>query len=104
MEDVMEKPLPKKFKMPQITPYLGKDDHVQNYKSLMMLHGWDDKIMCQAFPLTIVGHARAWFNGLLEASIFSFGQLRVEFIKTFAINSRRKKDNLNLQQGGEETL
>ena len=25
--DVIEKPLPRTFKMPQITPYLGKDDH-----------------------------------------------------------------------------
>ena len=76
MAYVMENPLPNKFKMPQITPYSSKDDpydHIQNYESLMMLHGWDDEIMCRVFPLTLVGHARAYFNGLLEASISSFG-------------------------------
>ena len=95
MEDVMEKPLVRKFNMPQITPYLGKNDpydHVQNYESLMMLHGWDDEIICKAFLLTLVGHVRAWFNSLLEASISSFGQLKVKFIKVFIINSQRKKD------------
>ena len=87
---VMEKPLPRKFKMPQINPYSGKDDpyeHVQNYKSSMMLHGWDDEIMCRAFSLTLTGHARAWFNGLPKASISLFRQLKTEFIKAFIINS-----------------
>ncbi|XP_052193948.1 uncharacterized protein LOC127802273 [Diospyros lotus] len=108
--EVMEKPLPRKFKMPQINPYSGKDDpydHVQNYESLMMLHGWDDEIMCRAFPLTLTGHARAWFNGLPEASISSFGQLKTEFIKAFIINSQRKKDAtylLSIRQGNKETL
>ena len=108
--EVMEKPLPKKFKMPQINPYSGKDDpyeHVQNYESLMMLHGWDDEIMCRAFPLTLTGHARAWFNGLPEASISSFGQLKTEFIKAFIINSQRKKDAtylLSIRQGSKESL
>ena len=72
---IMEKPLPKKFKMPQIVPYSGKDDpndHIQNYESLMLLHGWDDIIMCRAFFLTLTGHARTWFNGLPESSISSF--------------------------------
>ncbi|XP_052203969.1 uncharacterized protein LOC127809246 [Diospyros lotus] len=106
----MEKPLPRKFKMPQITSYYGKDDpydHIQNYESLMMLHGWDDEIMCRAFPLTLVEHARAWFNGLLEASISSFGQLKTEFIKAFIINSQRKKDAtylLSIRHGSKETL
>ncbi|XP_052186695.1 uncharacterized protein LOC127797627 [Diospyros lotus] len=108
--EVMEKPLPRKFKMPQINPYSGKDDpydHVQNYESLMMLHGWDDEIMCRAFPLTLTGHARAWFNGLPEASIPSFEQLKTEFIKAFIINSQRKKDAtylLSIRQGNKETL
>ncbi|XP_052171619.1 uncharacterized protein LOC127787595 [Diospyros lotus] len=106
----MEKPLPRKFKMPQINPYSGRDDpydHMQNYESLMMIHGWDNEIMCRAFPLTLTGHAQAWFNGLLEASISSLGQLKTEFIKAFIINSQRKKDAtylLSIRQGNKETL
>ena len=33
-ESILGKPLPRKFKMPQITPYVSKDDpnnHTQNY-------------------------------------------------------------------------
>jgi len=50
--DILEKPLPRKFKMPQVIPYSSKDDpydHIQNYESLMLLHRWDDDIMCRAF-------------------------------------------------------
>jgi len=75
MADIMQKPLSRKFKMSQITSYLGKNDpydHIQNYESLMILHGWDDEIMCKAFSLTLVGHARTWFNILLEESISFF--------------------------------
>ena len=46
--------------MSQITPYFGKDDpydHIQNYESLMMLHDWEDEIMCLVFSLTLAGHA-----------------------------------------------
>ena len=110
MTDILERPLPRKFKMPQITLYSGKDDpydHVQNYESLMMLHGWDDDIMCRAFSLTLSGHARTWFNSLPESSISSFGHLRTEFTKAFVINSRRKKDAtylLSIRQGNKESL
>ena len=79
MANILEKPLSRKFKMTQITSYSGKDDpydHIQNYESLMALHGWDDDIMCRAFSLTLLGHARTWFKSLLEASISSFGQFR----------------------------
>jgi len=96
--EVMEKSLPRKFKMPQMTPYWSKDDpydHMQNYESLMMLHGWEDEIMCMASPLT------------LEVPISLFGQLKTEFIKTFIINSQRKKVTtylLSIRQGSKETL
>ena len=93
--DILEKLLPRKFKMPQITSYSRKDDpydYIQNYESLRTLHGWDDDIMCRAFSLTLSGHARTWFNSLLEAFISSFRQFRTEFIKAFVINSQRKKD------------
>ena len=72
-----------------------------------MLHGWDNEIMCRAFPLTLTGHARAWFNSLPEASISSFRQLKIEFIKAFIINSQRKKDVtylLSIRQRGKESL
>ena len=58
---IMEKPLPPKFKLPQINFYLGKidpHDHIQNYEFAMMLHDWKDAIMCQVFSLTLADQAR----------------------------------------------
>ena len=58
-ENIMGKPLPRKFKMPQITPYISKDDlddRIQNYESLMTLYYWDGKIMCRALLLTLIRH------------------------------------------------
>ncbi|XP_039143940.1 uncharacterized protein LOC120281069 [Dioscorea cayenensis subsp. rotundata] len=53
----MVKALQKKFKMPQLTTYSGKGDrydHMQNYDAVMLLHGWEDAIMCIAFQLTLI--------------------------------------------------
>ena len=108
--EVMGKPLPPKFKMPSLPTFSGKEDpyeHVQNYEAIMMLHGWDDAIMCRAFPITLKDHARSWFNGLNEASLSCFDQLRKEFINAFIINSKRKKDAtylLSVRQSEKETL
>ena len=109
-KEVMGKPLPPKFKMPSLPTFSGKEDpyeHVQNYEAIMMLHGWEDAIMCRAFPITLKDHARSWFNGLKEASLSCFDQLRKEFINAFIINSRRKKDAtylLSVRQSEKETL
>ncbi|XP_039131811.1 uncharacterized protein LOC120268487 [Dioscorea cayenensis subsp. rotundata] len=106
----MVKPLPKKFKMPRLTTYYGKGDpydHMQNYEAVMLLHGWEDAIMCRAFPLTLTEHARIWFNNLKEGSISNFNQLRKEFIDGFLINARRKKDAsylLTIKQEEKESL
>ena len=101
----MEKPLPSKFKMPQLSSFTGKEDpyeHVQNYEAITLLHGWEDAIMCRAFPITLKDIARDWFNGLKEASISCFAQLKKDFITMFIINSKRKKDAtylLSVKQG-----
>ena len=107
---IMNKPLPRKFKMPHISQYTGKSDphdHIQSYESLMLLHGWEDEIMCRAFSLTLTGHALKWFNSLVEGSIHSFDMLRSEFLKAFVVNSARKKEAtylLSLKQGVKESL
>ena len=58
----------------------------------MMLHGWEDTIICHAFPITLKDHAHSWFSRLKKASLFCFKQLRKEFINAFIINSKRKND------------
>ena len=71
-------PLPQKFQMPQIESYdRVKDslDHLETFKTLMHLQGVPDEIMCRAFPTTLKGTARIWFNRLTQNSINTFKEL-----------------------------
>ncbi|XP_039115810.1 uncharacterized protein LOC120251332 [Dioscorea cayenensis subsp. rotundata] len=95
----MVKALPKKFKMPQLTTYSGKGDpydHMQNYETVMLLHGWEDAIMCRAFPLTLTEPARIWFNNRRKDQFQTSIELRKEFIDGFLINARRKKGRFSI--------
>ena len=71
-------PLPQKFRMPQIESYDGvKDplDHLETFKTLMHLQGVPNEIMCRAFPTTLKGPARIWFNRLTPNPINTFKEL-----------------------------
>ncbi|KAI8524929.1 hypothetical protein RHMOL_Rhmol13G0187800 [Rhododendron molle] len=60
--EVMGRPLPKKFKMPQLETFNGSTDlldRLETYKSLMHLQAVPDKVTCRAFPVTLKGSARA---------------------------------------------
>jgi len=73
----------------------------------MMLHRWEDEIMCRAFPSTLADHAQTWYDSLPKNSISTFEQLRFEFIKAFIINSQVKKDATyipSIKQSNKETL
>ena len=64
--------------MPQVESYDGsKDslDHLESYKTLMYLQGVANKIMCRAFPTTLKGSTRIWFNKLIPNSIGIFKEL-----------------------------
>ena len=64
--------------MSQIDSYDGvKDpiDHLETFKTLMHLQGVVDEIMCKAFPTTLKGAARIWFNRLTPNSISTFKEL-----------------------------
>ena len=64
--------------MPQIKSYDGvKDplDHLETFKTLMHLQGVPDEIMCRAFPTTLKGLTRIWFNRLMLSSINTIKEL-----------------------------
>jgi len=71
-------PLPPKFHMPQVEAYdESKDplDHLESFKTLMHLQGVADEIICWAFPTTLNGPTRVWFNRLMPNSIDTFKEL-----------------------------
>ena len=63
--EVLNHPLPPKFRLPQLESYDGsKDplDHIESFKTLMLLQMTPDKVMCRALPTSLKGAARVWFN------------------------------------------
>ena len=99
-----------KFKAPSLEKYNGQgdpEDHVMNYKTAMRLLGATDALMCLAFPTTLKGHARDWYNNLPRGSIVSFRNLVVLFCNQFAAGKKRKRDAtclLSVTQRNDEKL
>ena len=50
-------------------------DHMEFFKTLIHLQGVADEIMCKAFPTTLKGPTRVWFNKLTPNSISTFKEL-----------------------------
>ncbi|GFZ10537.1 hypothetical protein Acr_21g0011360 [Actinidia rufa] len=89
-----------KFKLPtQLGIYEGKTDpmdHLDSYKSLMLLQGCSDEVMCKAFSATLKGPARSWFRKLSPGTIDSFGDLSRLFVANFMSCKNRQKNASHL--------
>ena len=84
--EVLNRPLPPKFRLPQLESYDGsKDplDHIESFKTLMLLHMTPDKVICRAFPTTLKGAARVWFSKIPLGTIADFEQLNKDFVCHF---------------------
>lgn len=71
--------------------YNGSKDpmeHLETYKAHMTLHGFFGKIACMAFPLTLKGMTRGWFEALQQGSINSFMELGQQFLTQFMASRR----------------
>ena len=84
--EVLNYPLPAKFRMPQVETFDGvKDpvDHLNTYKNQMELHGYPDPVRCRAFATTLKGPAMAWFNRIPPSTISSFRELSIALVSHF---------------------
>ena len=61
--------------MENYNEYKDPLDHLESFKTLMHLQGVLDEIMCKAFPTTLKGPTRVWFNKLTPNSISTFKEL-----------------------------
>jgi len=81
-------------------------DHLESFKTLMHLQGVD-KIMCRAFPTTLKGPIRMWFNRLTPNSIGTFKELSAQFALHFIGGHKYKKSTtclMSIKQQEDETL
>ena len=108
--EVLQFPLPPKFRMPHIETFDGvKDpvDHLNTYKNQMELHGYQDPVRCRAFATTLKGPALAWFNRIPPSSISSFRELSIAFVSHFIGARTYRKPSyhlLTVKQGSQESL
>ena len=86
MASINSHPLPPKFKMPSLDSYNGTCepfDHITTFKTMMHLQEVPDEIMCRAFPTTLKGPARVWFNKIPPNTMGSFEELSKLFVNNF---------------------
>ena len=72
--------------MPQVEAYDGSMDplnHLESFKTLMHLQVALDEIMCKAFPTTLKGLARVWFNKLTPNTVSMFKEQNGYFVTHF---------------------
>ena len=58
-------------------------DHIELFKTLILLQMTPDKVMCKALPTTLKGAARVWFNKIPLETIIDFEQLSKGFVHHF---------------------
>ena len=108
--EVLNYPLPAKFRMPQVEAFDGvKDpvDHLNTYKNQMELHGYPDPVRCRAFATTLKGPAMACFNRTPPSTISSFRELSIAFLSHFIGARTYRKPSyhlLTIKQGTQENL
>jgi hypothetical protein len=91
---IMSCRLPSKFKMPEIPMYtrLGDpNEHLAGFRAHAVLYTTPDEVACRAFPLTLAGGAREWFNTLPPRSVPNFESLAKKFASLFMAGIVRKK-------------
>ena len=108
--EVLECPVPSKFRLPQLEPFNGlKDllDHLNTFKMTLGHQQPPDEILRRFFSTSLKGVTREWFTKLPTSSIDNFEQLGSSFLCHFVGGQRPKRlvDHLLIiKQGEKETL
>ncbi|KAL5777702.1 hypothetical protein ACOSP7_010628 [Xanthoceras sorbifolium] len=98
------------FKMPNVIEYKEDRDpvkHISRFTTLMGTQTRDDRLLCQAFPITFRDLAGSWFGQLSPRSIDNFEQFGRAFSRQFMGSVQRKKSLSHLssvKQGKGEPI
>ncbi|XP_072059858.1 uncharacterized protein [Arachis hypogaea] len=103
--------LPRQFTLPTtLTLYDGLGDpkqHVKKFRSIMIVNGASDPILCRCFPSFLDGPALDWFCSLPADSISRFQELARQFEDHFAASAIYLHDSdylTTIKQGPQESL
>ncbi|XP_015945427.1 uncharacterized protein LOC107470543 [Arachis duranensis] len=109
--DIMNFQLPRQFTLPNtLTPYDGLGDpkqHIKKFRSIMIVNGASDPILCRCFPSFLDGPALDWFCSLPADSISRFQELAKQFEDHFAASAIYLHDSdylTTIKQGPQESL
>ncbi|XP_072087192.1 uncharacterized protein [Arachis hypogaea] len=109
--DIMNFQLPRQFTLPTtLTPYDGLGDpkqHIKKFRSIMIVNGASDPILCHCFPSFLDGPALDWFSSLPADSISHFQELAKQFEDHFAASAIYLHDSdylTTVKQGPQESL
>ncbi|XP_025704106.1 uncharacterized protein [Arachis hypogaea] len=109
--DIMNFQLPRQFTLPTtLTPYDGLGDpkqHIKKFRSIMIVNGASDPILCRCFPSFLDGPALDWFCSLPADSISRFQELATQFEDHFAASAIYLHDSdylTTVKQGPQESL
>ena len=82
-------------------------NHIATFKTTVHLQGVLDEIMCRAFPTTLKGQVRVWFNKIPSNIVSSFEELSKMFVNNFNGGQGHKRSSsslLTIEQGENESL
>ena len=108
--EVLNRHLPPKFHLPQLEPFDGSRyplDHIESFKTLILLQMTLGEVMCKAFLITLNGIAQLWFGKLPLGTIANFEQLSKGFVYHCIRGQQHKKPIghlLNVRQVEGESL
>ena len=92
--NVLEFPLPPKFRLLQLEFYDGMKDplnHIGAFKTILNLQQTPDEVICRSFPATLRGATRVWLSKLPASSIANFEQLSDSFVCCLIGGQRHKR-------------
>ncbi|XP_077232020.1 uncharacterized protein LOC143865800 [Tasmannia lanceolata] len=98
-DNVMNAPAPRGFKMPTVLQYdrtTDPVDHLETFRTMMLLHGTSDGFLCRAFPTTLTGAARDWYSWIKLNSISNFEDSGDNLVRHFVSSRRRRKTTVSL--------
>lgn len=64
---------------------------LRQFTTTMVMHAADDFLLCRCFRMTLAEQVQAWLDSLPPGSIFSFKQLRNNFLRHFKAFCTDKK-------------